>query len=554
MTASVDLSPNQFEAQANLQNIPLSLVDLFHEGAQVGGELSGNLILSGTGTSPTGKLNLHFTDVQQQTLAGRNLPKFMADLEVDWIDNKITLAAAISDHAQVNLDVNARFPMVLPPDSLIPSIPDSAQVSGQANGQFHLESFLRLLPMDEYNVSGAADMDIDISGSIMSPDIRGIVKLEQGVFESFATATLIKDIALTMEYQKEKISLTGSATDGQKGSIDIQGAINPSPETGFPFEVALNFSEMTFIGLDALTARASGNLNIGGIPERIKVGGELVTTLVEVYIVDSGDTGVVELDVTEINRSAGTVSNEIQRPSAGSGNSIELEINLTMPNRVFLIFSGLDSEWAGAFRFTGELPSPAITGELRPIRGGYTLLGKLFTLKTGSVRIDSTDELDPVINLPFEYTDSNFTAVLTVTGNASRPDLELTSRPSLPPSEIVSRVLFGEDATTLSAGQKLELAGAVAQLGGGGPGALDKARNKLGIDVLGFDEGQDDGTTTVKAGKYLAERVYLEVERGANEEDDATTIEYDLTPHVKVQTGSKGSRGSQVGIEWRRDY
>ena len=114
--------------------------------------------------------------------------------------------------------------------------------------------------------------------------------------------------------------------------------------------------------------------------------------------------------------------------------------------------------------------------------------------------------------------------------------------------------MFGRDAQELTLGQKIELASAVADLTGSGTGVLDKARNKLGVDVLRLDQSADGETTKLQAGKYVTDRVYVEMERGADRNTGAATIEVEIAPRVKVHTGTKGQGEGKVGIKWRWDY
>ena len=134
------------------------------------------------------------------------------------------------------------------------------------------------------------------------------------------------------------------------------------------------------------------------------------------------------------------------------------------------------------------------------------------------------------------------------------PEVSLSSRPSLPESEIVSRVLFGADSGTLTQVQQIELATSLAALRGSGPGRLDRARRQLGIDVLSLGGGDDLSSTTLRAGRYLTERVYLEVEQGAERENSSTTVEVEVAPNVRLKTGTQGGEEGRFGIKWRKDY
>ena len=74
------------------------------------------------------------------------------------------------------------------------------------------------------------------------------------------------------------------------------------------------------------------------------------------------------------------------------------------------------------------------------------------------------------------------------------------------------------------------------------------------MDVLTIAESADGSTSKLKAGKYVTDRVYVELEKGAEENTGTATVEVEIAPRVKVQAGSKGQGQGKAGIEWRWDY
>jgi translocation and assembly module TamB len=91
---------------------------------------------------------------------------------------------------------------------------------------------------------------------------------------------------------------------------------------------------------------------------------------------------------------------------------------------------------------------------------------------------------------------------------------------------------------------------------GGAGGILDATRHKLGIDVLKFDEAENDPTeTTVSIGKYVTDGMYIEVERGTKQDSrTSATVEVEVLPNVRVESGTTQTGGNKVGVKWRWDY
>ena len=143
-----------------------------------------------------------------------------------------------------------------------------------------------------------------------------------------------------------------------------------------------------------------------------------------------------------------------------------------------------------------------------------------------------------------------------MTGRGSTPKIELSSEPSLPRDEIISRILFEKNVGELSAFEAAQLANTAAELSGGGIGGfgiLNQIQNELGLDVLRVDTGASGGTT-VSAGKYLREGVYVGVEQGALASDSNVKVEVDVTDNISVETKIGNDASSDVGVNWKWDY
>src|SRR3546814_2697619 len=92
----------------------------------------------------------------------------------------------------------------------------------------------------------------------------------------------------------------------------------------------------------------------------------------------------------------------------------------------------------------------------------------------------------PVISIQASTSVENVNAILNISGRAQNPQIAFTSTPSLPQDEVMSRILFGESVTNLSATQAIQLAASLNSLrgGGGGLNPLGKLQSAAGIDRL----------------------------------------------------------------------
>ena len=321
-------------------------------------------------------------------------------------------------------------------------------------------------------------------------------------------------------------------------------------------------------GLPALASPAKAP-----VPEAVKTkgktkgttaAGRAVTTTVSVAEREkAGRSGAVAM-------TASSVAPVIAMPS--------LQLSLDAPGQFYIRGSGLDSEWRAHLEVGGTLTAPVLVGELNPVRGSFELLGRQFRFEGGAIDFNGSWPPNPSLDLTLGYKSAQLTALINVQGNAKRPQLDLTSQPPLPRDEVMAQVLFGKSMASLSHFETLQAANAARQLVDLGPAAPDVmgvARKVLGLEVLRFGsgtaqnrstsaprdasvrgqakDGQDLGTT-LEAGKYVTDNVYVGLEQGMRPEaGTAVRVEVELSPHISV-TGRTSQQSSGVGLNWKMDY
>ena len=145
------------------------------------------------------------------------------------------------------------------------------------------------------------------------------------------------------------------------------------------------------------------------------------------------------------------------------------------------------------------------------------------------------------------------TAIVRVGGTVEAPTIALESAPPLPEDEVLSRLMFNRAAGTITPLQAVQLAAAVNRLRGGGPGVLDRLRGALGVDTLDVDGGDGTGTT-VRAGRYLADGVYVEGETGTAGQSTRARVEVEILPNLSLQADTGADATTGVGLKWQFDY
>jgi translocation and assembly module TamB len=205
----------------------------------------------------------------------------------------------------------------------------------------------------------------------------------------------------------------------------------------------------------------------------------------------------------------------------------------------------------------GDLRIQGTTNDVQPVgqfdlrRGRLLILGQRIEFDEGSLQL--VGNLDPLIHFVARTQSEDVTAIVTVDGRVSSPQISFSSQPPLPEDEVLARVLFNRATQDLSAFQVAQLAAAAAELaGGGGPGLLSQIRGATGLDDLDVIT-QEDGSTAVRAGKYIDENIYLDVQTDTDGVSRAE-INLDVTDNLTAR-GSVGTDGNTTfGLFFERDY
>ena|GEM_PF-1995149 len=424
------------------------------------------------------------------------------------------------------------------------SIRADAQVSGriEAFAAFHLASGQRL--------SGDLQLDAQVSGTVGAPDLVGDAALTGARFSDSRAGLALEALVVRANFTQSRAEITQlSANDGQGGEFSGDGALEFAG--GLSAQANAVFRRFQIIGRDDVSAVASGNVAFELSDGEGSITGAATIEDAEISPPDSGRPAIADIQETQINRPGG-----MRDPGAEPGEGgpvISLDYTIDAPRRIFVRGSNFDTEWGLNLQVTGTVSNPEIFGVARVARGRADLLGRVFDIESGEVRLTG-DPAQARLQLTAVREERDITARIVVEGPVTSPSIALRSSPSLPPDEVASRILFGEGAANLSGLQAAQLAASLASLsGGGGFDPLGALRQASGLDQLGVRQDAGGGTV-VSGGRYLTENVYLELESAGSSAAPSTNIEWELTRRFTVLSRLSSDGQAGVALSWRTEY
>lgn len=408
------------------------------------------------------------------------------------------------------------------------------------------------------SIQGPMRFDIRVNGPLGLDAVSGTATAEGVSFVQPAAHLRLTDIAARADLRggRADIQLSGRGARGGSFSaggfaeltgaqrVDLQlslDALAVSDPQLFQTTVSGSFG---FAGVLTGERRATGALSLG--PTEIRIPGAGL-----------GATGYVPEGLRHVNEGAASRQTR-NRAGIRTGEThgreprpILIDLTLDAPNRVFIRGRGLDAELGGSLRLTGTTRDAIPIGEFALIRGRLDLLGNRFTLTEGFASMQG--DFTPFVRLVATTSSGGVSTSIVVEGEASAPQIRFESVPELPEEEVVSRLIFNRDLTSLSAFQAAQLASAIATLTGrGGTGFMERLRSSVGLDDLDITT-DEDGNAAVRAGRYLTENIYTDLVLDPQGRSQVS-INLDVSPSLTVRGRVDQQGRTGVGVFFERDY
>ncbi len=533
--------------KATLADIDMSLLNEDYIG-----KLSGQLNLAGRGEHLGGQLEAHLSGAGGRDLRGE--PPVNGEVIAKLAGGSMN----IDFHLGNSAGLKAQGDIVLPVEASAEPFRIAFVNHRPIGGHFAIDGELK--PLWDLAVGGAESLSGKVSasgtlaGTLADPRAVGQVALDNGRFQDEDTGLRLENVTLRANLADNAVDVSRfTAVDGLKGQITGAGRASLQRDGVSSFRAEL--TGFRLIDTDLMHATASGHVSVNRAANgKVQLIGALTIDRAQVSPNPPQASGVTPMEVIEIHRPDAFDDTPPQVAGAsGREAPIGLDVSIRGPGSVFLKGRGLNVELAVDAHVGGTAAAPLLTGKARVVRGDYNFAGQRFQIDDrGVIYLGSTAQS---IRLDLTATRENpsLTAVIKIAGTAAKPTITLSSSPSLPQDEILSQVLFGASASQLSGIEAAQLASAVAGLaGGGGFDLIGGLRSLAHLDRLAIGDSAITGTT-VYGGKYLTDKIYLEL-TGGGREGEGAQLEWRVQKRLSL-VGKLGSQGdSQIAIRWRKSY
>jgi translocation and assembly module TamB len=408
---------------------------------------------------------------------------------------------------------------------------------------------------------GLLSYNIAVRGAPALSSLSGEISTTDAQFSAPNVRIALNNIAskVQLENGTAKLNVTGDLQTG--GKLSVSGPVQLSG--GFNSDLNIKLEGAVLVDPSLYRTTLNGDISISGpLNGGAKIGGRIDIGETTIKVPETGANLVGDIpdirhidappSVTVTRERAGLVIDPAaEAAKTGVGPVYLLDILVSAPAKIFVRGRGLDAELGGKVRLTGTSNAVVTAGRFDLIRGRMDILTKRFTLDEGNIEMQGS--LLPYIHFETSTQTTDFTAKIILDGPIDDPTVSFSSVPEVPEDEVLAQILFGQSVADMSAFQALRLASAVATLAGkGGVGMIEKLRSGFGLDNLDVVTNSD-GTTEVKVGKYLTDKVYTDISAGSDGGSEVS-LNIDLTNNLKGQASVDNEGNSAVGVFFERDY
>ncbi len=529
-----------------LETIPLGIMNTYMSQPRLSGLVSGQADISGTPADPTIGFSLQADQVRTSATADY----FAAPLDItatgEWSATGLTLQQTklVGDGLALTIagTIDRSF----------------ETLSARINGRAALRLAAPVLSRAGIVADGEADLDVDISGQIVSPRVNGRVTISGAQFAVTGQNIRLTNANVRAVLSGQQVRLEQATADIQGGGgVSAQGTLGIS--NGFPVDMTVQLSNAAYSNGRNISTSLDGQLNVSGsVANGPLIAGDIKLGPTEIQLSASSTQLANLVGVRHVAPPNAVVSTLARAglTSEGteietSGGSLRLDIQVSARDQLFVRGRGVDAEFGGQIRVGGRLGALEAVGGIDMIRGRINVLDRRLDFTRGVVTLSGN--LDPRIDFLAETRVADTLIGLRLSGSASAPDLALSSSPPLPEDELLARLIFGRDLSQLSLFQIAQLASAVAALTGEGSGGLvEGLRQSAGLSNLDI-RTNDDGETAVAAGQSLGEGFYTEVEV-ASDGETTLNINLDVMENVTAKGSVSNDGETSIGIFYERDY
>lgn len=399
-----------------------------------------------------------------------------------------------------------------------------------------------------WGTGGEAEIDLRVLGSPPDLAYHGTATLRDAVLSPPPLRQPIEDISARLVFEDRRVRIE-----------DLQGGLGGGKVTGSGELFLRDSRPQSFrIGLSVRNALLRIERDV-----RIEVSASLVYDGTPAHSLLSGDVHLVEGLYRRRLEPDDALLELLEAPETDPDpllSSVDLDIRVEGIDNLFVRNNLVDVAVTADFDLRGTLARPVFLGRSRLLSGRLFWNGNTFEVLQGTVEFNNPFETEAVFEIRSRTEIRRYTVELGFSGSLRRGiTFNYTSTPPLSDLDLFNLLAFGQDpdssvlqdpysyqrALGLQATRYLADA-YLAEVERGAERVFGVDRFRIAPTLSG---SKTDATARLTIGKRINRNLYVTYSRLlSNSEDQLLTVEYQLTPEVRVK-GTRDEDGS-FGIDF----
>lgn len=475
----------------------------------------------------------------------------------------LELAQSGSALGRFEVPVAARLPVVVDPHG-----PLRASLVAKLKETGVLTSIFPQLIQESH---GELDADLRVGGSWGEPQVEGHLKLTGGGGYLPAAGIRLTEVTLNALLEKELIRVDTFSARSGPGWLSGEGTVRLDGYRVIGYRGTLNGERFQTVYLPELQLLTSPRLTFQGGKDTLSVRGEVVVP--EMLVAAPSVQGALAPSSDVVLEGA------VQPVQTASPLSLDVKVRVTLGDKVLVKAHGIDARLGGGVDLEMKsLDRIKSRGEIRVVKGSYRAYGIDLEIERGRLYYAGGAIGQPTLDILALKKAGEVKAGVTVEGVLSAPVVKLYSEPTLPDVDILAYIVLGHPMG--NSGEQVSMmsqaAGALFSLGGSDT-LQDKIKERLGLNVLGFEQRSETGTglmgykeiavsptgvtptktataeSMLTVGKYITPKLYFSYGRSVVTGNSIFQLRYDIFRHwqIETQTGTESGADLYYKIEFQ---
>ena len=345
---------------------------------------------------------------------------------VDYENGEARVRSARFTARDTSLSIAGKVPLLV-------KDPVDVSVEGSVN--------LQVFQLFDPNVvsSGLSTLKVNVAGSIADPSVTGTLELKNAAFhlEDFSNGLERANGVIRFDRNRATIQSLTARTGG--GTLSLLGFVTFGGGGPLVYRLEGRATNVRVRYASAVSITSDAVVRFTGTSESSLLSGTITVTRASFDA--SADIGALFAATTAPAASPSSDSDLLH--------GLQLDVHLeSAPSLQLSTSLSQDVQAEIDLRLRGSPSRPSVLGRISVNEGQIQVFGNKYTINRGEISFFNPAKIEPVLDVDLETQARGITVTITISGTASKLNVNYRSDPALAPSDIIALLAVGRTPET----------------------------------------------------------------------------------------------------------